>query len=282
METNWRLIIDGPLRGTENMARDALLLEQAENSAEPVTSLRFYRWTVPTLSLGRKQLPHLSADLDFCREKGIDVVHRPTGGGAVLHHRELTYSVVSNDYGRFGAGILPTYLAVARALQQGLQALGVPAEIDEKDPRSAFRPENFVKSPVPCFTSTSHYEITVEGRKILGSAQKRLKRAFLQHGSIPCAYDWPLQAGAMRWDAAFMQTVMSCVGDYAGAARAEEPSAAEAYFHRMEEAFGGAFARVFGAELRPGPFTAEELPAVAAKEGLFLAKADSHPAAHRV
>jgi len=97
MNHNWRVIIDESLPGIENMARDAALLQIAENNSQPTTVIRFYRWMIPTISLGNKQDAAKSADLEFCRDHGIDIVRRPTGGGAVLHHHELTYSIISND-----------------------------------------------------------------------------------------------------------------------------------------------------------------------------------------
>ncbi|MBP7864756.1 MAG: lipoate--protein ligase family protein [Acidobacteria bacterium] len=266
MKPTWRLIVDGALPGAVNMARDAFLLERAGEPGEPFTVLRLYRWAVPTLSLGNKQVAERTADIAFCRERGIDVCRRPTGGGAVLHHLELTYAVVSSYRECFQPGILGTYLSLSRALQRGLALLGVPAEVEEKDPRAALRPDNFVKSPVPCFTSTSHYEITVAGKKILGSAQKRTKTAFLQHGSIPYAYDWALQAGAMRADAGVMQGVMACIGDWAPEFRALSPCVASPEIGRLETAFRQAFAEVFAVDLVPEPLNRDELARAATLE----------------
>lgn len=269
MKPTWRLIVDGALPGAQNMARDAFLLERAGEPGEPVTVLRLYRWAAPTLSLGNKQVAERTADLAFCRDRGIDVCRRPTGGGAVLHHLELTYAVVSSYRECFQPGILGTYLSLSRALQCGLSRLGVPAEVEEKDPRTALRPDNFVKSPIPCFTSTSHYEITVAGKKILGSAQKRTKTAFLQHGSIPYAYDWGLQAGAMRADTGIMRGVMSSIGDWAPEFRDVSPWVDSGEIRKLEEAFSRAFAEVFDIELVPGSLGIDELARAAALEPLF-------------
>jgi lipoate-protein ligase A len=215
MPRSWRLVVDDPLPGIDNMARDAALLALAEESAEPATTLRFYRWDVPTLSLGNKQDAAKAADAGFCGRRGVALVRRPTGGAAVLHHQELTYSVVSNDREFFPKqSILEIYLLISRALCRGLQLLGVPARIVTHGALGPAREDNYIRNPFPCFSAASHFELVVGGRKIVGSAQKRGRRAFLQHGSIPWAYDWPLQAGSMRAEAGDLQKVMTSIGDH--------------------------------------------------------------------
>ncbi len=170
---------------------------------------------VPTLSLGNKQDVTRAADAAFCRANGVAIVRRPTGGGAVLHHLELTYSVVSNDRDCFPVQrILDIYLCVSRALCRGLRLLGAPAEIQGHGSLAPTRTDNYVHNPYPCFSSASHYEIIVGGRKIIGSAQKRLRAAFLQHGSIPYAYDWRLQAGAMGSKPPRCEAVMAAIGEF--------------------------------------------------------------------
>src|SRR5262245_2885472 len=101
----WKLITDGPLDGVRNMAIDAALLEEVENATTPRTIVRFYSWRIPTISLGRNQKPEKAVDVEYCRANGIDIVHRPTGGRAVLHDDELTYAVISNDSDSFGDSI---------------------------------------------------------------------------------------------------------------------------------------------------------------------------------
>lgn len=213
MSTPWRLVVDEALPGAANMARDAALFARAEESVAPQTTLRFYRWDVPTLSLGNKQRAASAADGEFCRRNGVAVVRRPTGGAAVLHHLELTYSVVSNDREHFPQhGIMAIYLQISRALCRGLQALGVPARIVSHGALGPARADNYIRNPYPCFSAASHFELVVGEHKIIGSAQKRGRRAFLQHGSIPYAYDWPLQAGSMRARAEELQKVMTSIG----------------------------------------------------------------------
>lgn len=250
METAWRVMIDEPLPGLDNMARDAALLECAEQNAKPVTVLRFYRWIIPTLSLGNKQDPEKAADLDFCRRNGLDLVRRPTGGAAVLHHLELTYSLVSNDRRFFpSTNILETYLAVSRALNRGLEVLGIQAEVVERPLIPGGREDNYIQKPAPCFSAASHYEIVVRNRKIIGSAQKRLKKAFLQHGSIPVQYNWGLQAGSMRGDEEKMRETMTCISEHASG---------NTGFKDLLEAFLQGFAESFKAKLGVDVLTSEE------------------------
>src|SRR5262249_18204137 len=178
----WVLIIDGAMDGARNMTIDASLLEEIENSSEPRTVVRFYGWQTPTISLGRNQKVEKAVDVEYCRSNGIDIVHRPTGGRAVLHDDELTYAVVSNDSDRFGDSIYGNYKRVSEALCLAYNRLGVPAVL-APGTRKLSPLENDAEPP--CFLSPSRYELMVRGRKIAGSAQRRLRRSFLQHGSMP-------------------------------------------------------------------------------------------------
>ena len=178
-ESVWRLLRDGARDAAENMARDEALLDSAERGSPP--TLRLYAWTRPTLSLGAHQ-PGSDADLDACRRLGVDLVRRPTGGGAVLHDAELTYAVAARvGQGPFPASVIGVYERIAAALVAGLEGLGVSAE--------SARAEGAGRSPADCFARPSSREILVAGRKLIGSAQVRRRGAFLQHGSILIAFD---------------------------------------------------------------------------------------------
>src|SRR5688572_26047451 len=172
--------------GARNMAIDAELLDEVEKSENSRTIVRFYGWRVPTISLGRNQKVDKAVDADYCRVHGIDIVHRPTGGRAVLHDDELTYAVISNDTHAFGDTIYGNYKRVSEALCLGYNTLGIPAVL---------APDTRKPSPMaddadpPCFLSTSRYELMVNGRKIVGSAQRRVQHSFLQHGSMPITCD---------------------------------------------------------------------------------------------
>ena len=195
MGTRWDLILDDALDGASNMAVDGELLKEVEEADDPKTIVRFYSWIRPTVSLGRNQQIEKAIDLEYCRVNGIDVVHRPTGGRAVLHDDELTYAVVSNDTAYFGDTIYANYKRVSEALCLGYQRIGVPAILAPDTRKPDATPSGL---DAPCFVSTSRYELMAGGRKIVGSAQRRLRRAFLQHGSMPITVNRDALARATR------------------------------------------------------------------------------------
>lgn len=174
----WRLLLDPPASGAWNMAVDEVLLDGVAAGSAPPT-LRFYQWAPPCLSLGYFQ-PFEVVDVAGCRALGVDLVRRPTGGRAILHDRELTYSVAlpARLLGDDG-GVLPSYHRLSLALEAGLSRLGVPVA---RAPESAGQPAP-AHSPV-CFDRPSAHEILLDGRKLVGSAQVRRAAALLQHGSI--------------------------------------------------------------------------------------------------
>jgi lipoate-protein ligase A len=135
--------------------------------------------------------------VDACRRLGFDIVRRITGGRAVLHRNELTYSVISRiDNPLFPRNVHGTYKVIAEGLLAGLRNLGISAEIVSRTSRHANLVETHAKDPA-CFSSPSWYEIVVNGKKIVGSAQRRLSNAFLQHGSILIDYDPLLEAAVI-------------------------------------------------------------------------------------
>ena len=198
METDpcdrWRLIVEGePRTGAWNMAIDeALLLEHAAGKTPP--TLRFYRWDPAAVSLGYFQDPATEVDQAACRSLGIAVVRRPTGGRAVLHDREVTYSVVVGGR-RLPGSVVETYRRLAEGLVLGLRALGAEAVLApekaarERAARERATPEGSGQALGACFEVPSSYEIIVGGRKVVGSAQVRRKGVILQHGSIPLVLD---------------------------------------------------------------------------------------------
>ena len=170
----WRLMLVPPRSGAENMARDSALMDRARATREHIFTV--YSWAEPTLSLGRNQTAKDRYDLREIEKRGIGVVRRPTGGRALLHWREVTYSV---------AGPAPehelltdSYNAINRILLQGLVRLGVEAR--------EWRGGQPTPPPgdIPCFAAPAEGELTSEGAKLVGSAQVREDGAFLQHGSI--------------------------------------------------------------------------------------------------
>jgi lipoate-protein ligase A len=180
--TTWQLLIEPqPLPGSRNMAVDEFLFRSL--AAEPKTFLRFYQWARPTASLGAGQDASRAVDIEFCRQNGIDVVRRATGGKLVLHHNEVTYSLVSSDAATFTATLGGSYKLISRALLRGFELMGLAPAAAEK------APPFYAKGNLPCFSHPAKDEIEIGGRKIAGSAQKRTAAGFLQHGSIPLAHD---------------------------------------------------------------------------------------------
>jgi len=208
----WELIIDGALDGARNMAIDAALLDEIDGSPQARTVVRFYGWCRPTISLGRNQKIEKAVDRAWCEANGIDIVHRPTGGRAVLHDDELTYAVVSNDSSCFGETIYGNYKRVSEALCLAYNKIGIPAVL-APDTRKPDPMEN--DGDPPCFISPSRYELMVDGRKIVGSAQRRVRRAFLQHGSMPITCDYEALAQATRLpDAGLLRLEMAGAAEF--------------------------------------------------------------------
>jgi lipoyl(octanoyl) transferase len=169
-----RLLLSVPADGATNMAVDEALLRRASRTGDVL--YRVYAWAPPTVSLGRNQPAQGCYDLELARARGIEFVRRPTGGRAILHHREITYSVAA-PIGAYGS--LPeSYHAINRLLVEALRTLGVDAHEAESSSRAP------APSIAPCFDSPVSGELVAGGRKLVGSAQVRDGHAFLQHGSI--------------------------------------------------------------------------------------------------
>jgi lipoyl(octanoyl) transferase len=181
---DWRLVVSTPAKGVWNMAVDEAFLESilAEDS---VPILRLYAWEPPCLSLGYGQ-GEADVDPERLSARGWDLVRRPTGGKAILHTDELTYSVIgSNRDPRLTGGILASYLTLSGALATAMVKLGLDVDIQ---PSSKSGSGTISDGPV-CFEVPSPYEITSRGRKLIGSAQSRRGDAILQHGAIPLGGD---------------------------------------------------------------------------------------------
>ena len=183
LQAMWRLLHSPPGSGAFNMALDEALMWHARETGDWV--LRVYSWVAPTLSLGRNQTARGGYDLARLLERGIDVVRRPTGGRAILHDREVTYSVVGPIV---DAGDLrESYGRINRLLLAGLRQLGAGMAMVAGDPPNSSRQSDLERAQpglLPCFHHPSRGEITVDGRKLVGSAQWRCDGALLQHGSI--------------------------------------------------------------------------------------------------
>lgn len=186
----WRLLITPPTDGATNMAVDeAILYALAEGYGQP--TLRFYRWNPPCLSLGYNQR-FSDIDLSACECLGYTWVRRPTGGRAILHTDELTYSVITSaEDPRVAGSVVDSYRVLSRGLLYGLQTLGAAAVQAKGD-----MPKN-PDQGAACFDTPSHYEVTLNGKKLVGSAQVRRKGMVLQHGTLPLYGDITRIFGAL-------------------------------------------------------------------------------------
>ena len=178
----WRLLITPPAHGAWNMALDEAILEHIGRGAS-IPTLRLYGWEPPCLSLGQAQ-PFADVDMARLKERGWEVVRRATGGRAILHTDELTYSVIApNEEPRVAGTVLESYNRLAQALLLAVKELELLVEMKEGKVNNGSVP-----NPV-CFEVPSTYEITVNGKKLIGSAQARKKEGVLQHGSLPLLGD---------------------------------------------------------------------------------------------
>lgn len=175
----FRILWTGAGTPAWNMALDEAILEKVRVGESPPT-IRFYFWDPPGLSLGYHQKAEREADPELLRAHGFELVRRPTGGRAVLHDGDLTYSVVAVDEERFAGGVQAAYREISMALCDGLRFLGIEAglEMATESSDSQRNPAN------PCFSSAVNAELCVTGKKIVGSAQLRTGGVLLQHGAI--------------------------------------------------------------------------------------------------
>jgi lipoate-protein ligase A len=229
--------------GAANMALDSAILAAVEAGHAPPT-VRIYGFDPPALSLGYAQ-PDTDIDRDACARLGVDVVRRPTGGRAVLHDRDLTYAVVGPIADpRFGGTLASTYQTIAEALCSALVALGAPDVVLAPRRAGAF-------AEAACFAAPARAEILLAGRKVAGSAQRRGRRAFLQHGSVLLDPDIPRLAACLRGaDAARLSAAMTGLSHVPGLGGITP--------ERVGEAVARALAERLGVDLEPSAPTGAE------------------------
>lgn len=163
----------------DNMGVDYALWQSTSLGVSPPT-LRFYQWNPSSVSLGYNQSAHRVINTEFCKAGNIPIVKRPTGGSAIFHDIELTYSFCGNFSGhRSFASPLGSYFAVCEGIIRGMKKVGASLEIrgfsEGKEPSFTAR---------DCFSLSSRHDLIWNNRKAVGSAQRRNGSAFLQHGSI--------------------------------------------------------------------------------------------------
>ena len=164
------------------MAVDEAVVRAVGKGASPPT-VRVYGWAPPAVSFGYAQRIHREIDPERCKAAGIDIVRRPTGGRAVLHWNELTYSVLCRaDDPCLGGSVQEAYRKISTCLVAGIRHLGLNVRFESR--HQAIPSPRGKDLTLPCFSSTAQYEVILEGRKLLGSAQQRFGDLLLQHGSL--------------------------------------------------------------------------------------------------
>ncbi|MBI2190359.1 MAG: lipoate--protein ligase family protein [Planctomycetes bacterium] len=228
----WRLLVDAPADAPRNMGVDEALLRQMDQAdPQPQPTLRFYQWRPPAVSIGYAQRA-ASFHPEKLRQQGYGFVRRLTGGGAIFHHRELTYSFVASVL----AGDVPqdtdrVYSLLNLGLVEGLRALGL-----ESRPRGCQTACPKGEETPFCTARASPYDLVASGHKLLGSAQRWTRRSVLQHGFLP------LEPNPMTPEVLSLQDALGRPVSFSEAA----------------EALRTGFVRALGVALRPGELLAEE------------------------
>lgn len=223
-----------------NMAIDEALLLSCDETRQ--ITLRFYGWSRPTLSLGYFQSV-ADVDLEECQRRGFDWVRRPTGGRAVLHDHELTYSMIA-PIEVLGGSVAQSHEKISRALARGLEKLGLHAEFVQS--RASVK-----EASAACFAAPAMVELTVQGKKVIGSAQMRTKKSLLQHGSIPITIDFDALAAVLKLPAAarLLRQKAAGLADFL----AREPTIEE-----LQHAFIKGFEEIFETEFRAAGLSSQE------------------------
>ncbi len=246
---SWRLLPVLHGNGFRQMAVDHALLSSASTDESPPT-LRFYRFDPPSLTLGRFQ-PLESIDLNACYRLGIDVVRRPTGGKAILHKDDFTYSLAVPPSAGLPGSVEDSYMLICRGIIAALERLGIEADLVPRNPYE-------LKEVHSCFSSPAAADLSVGGKKLCGSAQTRRDGALLQHGTI------------LRKDNAELLFNLFTYPDEVKEARRKEMAractnleelGADVSWDEISQAFVGGFEKAFGITM-----TAESL--TPAEEGL--------------
>lgn len=222
------------------MAVDEAILEHVQaEGGDSLPTLRLYAWDPACLSLGHAQ-PFSDMDANHLKERGWEVVRRATGGRAILHIDELTYSVIApNDEPRVAGGVLESYNRLAQALLLAVKNLNLPVEMKEGKTDGTG-----TTNPI-CFEVPSTYEITVDGKKLIGSAQARRKEGVLQHGSLPLTGDLAricqalaFESEAARQDASKRLLARAITVESALGRAVTWETAAQAFIHAFEAQLG--------------------------------------------
>jgi lipoyl(octanoyl) transferase len=240
----WRLIDDATMTGRENMARD-----EAEalcsSPGTPAATLRLYRFDPPAVTIGRFQRVEDTVDLPACEREGVTVVRRATGGLAILHLEDFTYSVVMRSRGGRVPGRRECFDSVAKGILSALMSLGVEASQVEHARTEA-------RDGAWCLEGILGVDLEWNGRKICGSAQRVFAGAVLQHGSLFLKDE----AETMARISAGGRRSGGSVGRFASV---EEAAGREVTREELATAFKSGFEGALGIRLEPGKLTDPEL-----------------------
>ncbi|WP_025026221.1 lipoate--protein ligase family protein [Caldalkalibacillus mannanilyticus] len=260
MNETWRFIDSLTLDPATNMAIDeALLLLHSQGKTPP--TLRFYGWNPATLSIGYFQKVEKEVDFEALKRYGLGFVRRATGGRAVLHDQELTYSfVVAESHPLMPRSVTEAYRVISEGLLHGFKALGLDAYFSMPNEEQKARLKD-AKSAV-CFDTPSWYELVVEGKKVAGSAQTRQKGVVLQHGSILLDLDEDKLFDVCKFSSERVKNRLK--EDFSSKAIAiNQLLAHPVTMNEVKKAFRQGFEQGFKVKLEDGELTKEEKELVA-------------------
>lgn len=239
MNTNWRLILDDKCNGYYNMAVDEAILYSYE--AFKIPTLRIYGWSEPFISIGYNQ----DAAGVLKPKANIPFVRRITGGAAILHHREITYSITCSltDL-NLPPAVKNSYEVLNSFIKEFYKKLGLQAEFAKDVFHEGLeRRENF------CYTCREYFDFVINGKKIGGNAQRRRKNLIFQHGSIPQELDFTLIESAVN-NTENLSLKTTSLGELLPESCAN--------YREIANTFCGAFENVFSVQLKPGRLSAQE------------------------
>lgn len=240
--------------GAQNMAVDRAVLH-AHAAGEAPPTLRLYRWSVPTVSLGRFQ-PIEDVDVALCNSLGVAVVRRPTGGRGVLHDDEVTYSVVAGVQDGLPRGVAASYRTLCGVLVEAYRTLGVDAGLTGR--------ERGGRATGACYLHATAADLSLGAAKLSGSAQVWHRDSCLQHGSFVRSRDVSREARVFKLDAAGE-------ADLDGRTRTLADVLADVPDDTaVHGAVTAAFERVLGIVLEPGTLTDAEMIAADASRSAYL------------
>lgn len=248
----WLFIDSGMNTPAYNMAMDEALLEWHSKGLIPPV-LRFYGWNPPGLSVGYFQKIHGKIDVDAVEKLGFNLVRRQTGGRAVLHDKELTYSViVKEDHEKMPTSVTDAYRVISQGLLEGFNLLDI--EADFAVPKGKIGRTN----SAVCFDESSWYELIVGGKKAAGSAQTRQKGVILQHGSIPIEIDDKVLFNCFIYPNDRVKE-RALKGFHNKAIAINELTKGKVSFEQVKQAFFKGFEKGLDVHLQPYQFTADQL-----------------------